>query len=261
MALDDVANTDADKKIVARLRTALTQAQYTRNPNQVYDNLDSDAQIPDQLKGKPASRRELLDQLQKENPGQENEVQDVFISFCRAHHKEGTEHPNYESVTLGRVWKLDGMVAILQGGGATPAEAAQDLDDMIRNQPVQAQRERLRDTPLCRFETMWAFHDPTTGSDPFGKTGRSRYALVNRLGLGQYNQGAGLTTELICWGHILPPGTTAHAPTAWDAEDSPHWRPGGSTYPLVGNAAQGLPEAVHSKLTGAALAVKIEYVR
>jgi len=84
---------------------------------------------------------------------------------------------------------------------------------------------------------------------------------VNRLGLGQYNQGAGLTTELICWGHRLPSGTTAHAPSAWDAEDSPDWRPGGSTHPLDGNTALGLPEVVHSELTSGALAVKIEFVR
>jgi len=181
MAFNNVASTNADKRMVTRLRKALTQAQYPHNANQVYDNLDSDAQIPDQPQGTPASRRELLDQLQKENPDAKKKVQDAYTAFCRAHHKEGTAQPGLESVTLGRVWSFEGMVAVLQRDDAAREDAARDLRSLIQNLSVEAQQDELRDTPLCRFDTMWAFHDATGGSDPFKNVGRSRDTLVNRL--------------------------------------------------------------------------------
>ncbi len=79
--------------------------------------------------------------------------------------------------------------------------------------------------------------------------------MHRRLGLGHID----LTREvLLVLGHRLPGGITPHTPTTFDAETSEYYRPGGSTKPLSGPDADGMPEVVHDPITGDQLALAVE---
>jgi hypothetical protein len=64
---------------------------------------------------------------------------------------------------------------------------------------------------------------------------------------------------MVLFAHRLSPGVAARTPTTFDAEDSPFYRPGGRTQPLdTSTTGDGMPEVVHSPITGSTLAEPIQ---
>ena len=102
---------------------------------------------------------------------------------------------------------------------------------------------------------MWSFYDPGDRSDPFSGIGKSAIELHRRLGLGNIDIS---NEEMLLFGHILPGTSSAYTPTAFDAETSKFFRPGGRTKPLSGPNSDGMPEVVHDPVTGENLVHPIE---
>jgi hypothetical protein len=250
--------------IAAILRMVLEEPGYSRNPHQVYDNMDSDPLI-DMLPtaGKPASHVELLQHVQnhRTNPPA---IPDEVVIFCRANLQHGPLLPAPGSATLGRVQSMRSLVnAVADPASALSLRNAEALvRDVVAGAPDPAtklakQRFEFAGRNLSRYQ-MWCY--PAADSrDPFHEIGTTRAEAVNILGLGYYAFNEP-TAEIVRWAHTLPGSIQAHRPTAWDAgadKGNVHWRPGGSTYQLDRNDF-GLSEMVHNPVTGENLVAPVE---
>lgn len=265
MSFRDAEASDAALKgITTILRTALGQPDYRRNPQQVYDSMDSDPLIgtlPEP--GKPASRMELLRHVSNHR-GSPSAIHDEVVAFCRQHLQEGPESSNRAAGVLGRVQRLlslaDAIADPDSGLSQRNAEAlVRDLMDGGLEPAAKLARQKLdlAGKALSRYQ-MWCY-PPADVQEPFREIGTRRSEAVNMLGLGHFAYDDP-TAELVRWVHALPGRVRSRLPTAWDAGASPgnvHWRPGGRTYQLDLDD-YGVPEVVHDPIRGDDLITPIE---
>jgi hypothetical protein len=249
--------------VPAMLRTALTEAGYTRNQHQIYDNMDLDpliGHLPEA--GKPACRTELLKiaaGFRIDATGMRN----AAVDFCREHQQEGPSFPEAHNSGFGRVAGFRSLVNVIAASDRSLSLRAAEalLHDVIHDAPVatrlQRQQSALAGRTLARFQ-MWCYPAGDQGN-PFAEIGNTRDEAVNVLGLGYYAYNAP-GDELVRWAHRLPGELDAHRPTAWDAGASSaacvYWRPGGRTYRLDRDAC-GLDEVVHPPIKGESLTAAI----
>lgn len=217
----------------------------------MYANLDQDELIPDRGSDRPpASREELLDALREASES----VEVRFLSFSRAHQKEGPSKPTSR---LGHVVSLEKLAGWLEescSGSMEGDEIESLLRDLARLKGTTAavltqQRSRIRalDTGVLARHQMWSFL-----ADEDGPYFESREEAITRLGLGEFATG---TPEILVFYHQAD---DCHGPTGWDAEKNPHWRPGGKTKPLDRlDTSDGLFEVVHSPVSESALVAPI----
>ena len=230
-------------------------------PDQIYDNLDGDPQIPDEpASGVPASRRELITAL---SPAAGTDADACFSrarQFCWAHQQEGE---TADKAPLGHVHNLAALADWLHSptSGLSQRETLNWLRDLIRlpgtaDWRLEEQRAALSAATLARYQ-MWSVH-PDDDVESFANLAAERTELVNRLGLGHLEDPR---LELVYWMHDLGE-VAAHRPTSWDADlTSPWWRPTGRTEPLDGSgSARGLPEVVHSPIQAGHLTTPISGV-
>jgi len=253
MGFNEAAQTPDERTIVEALKEALHSPEYIENPDQVFDNIDSDGLIPDRpSSGKPASRSELI---RSHSPTRSpDEIVRRTADFCHQHIQEGPQEPVAQENVLGCVRGLESVADCLASSSGLDLSQARSLLRDLSSMPdgparLTAQRADLGDLPLSQYQ-MWGFYDPPH-ADPFAALGTKREEIVRRLGLGPYEN---TSRELVCWAHRLPPSITAHRPTAWDADvmsqSSVHWRPGGRTQPLHGsNSDEGFAEVVHAPIS------------
>ena len=238
------------------LREALRSPDYA-HPYQVFDNMDTDGLVCDRDSDMPTPRSALIAELRA--VASPDEMLERTRKFCHRHQQEGPADPTAQAAILGCVQALDKVAEALwdensQGGpDHVKTHLRQVLGIQDEAERLTVQKQQFADGPLTRYQA-WAFHD-VPHDDPFATLGLRRVDVVDRLGLGAYEQ---TTDELVCWTCRLPSGTTAHTPTAWDADADPNWsvfwRPGGRTQPLHESATeQGLPEVVHNSVERQAL--------
>lgn len=250
------------------LRETLRRPGDPAYEHRIYDNLDSDELIEDiGESGKPATRPQFLGELLDSGPPPVGEpLKTAAIAFCREHKQEGPEDSAARERTLGRVWDVPKLALQFKfGKSISLAESTAQVNDIVAHCDLDQQRELLADVLLAP-KLMWSFYDATNEQQPFAGLSEGRAALVDRLGLGEYEQ-AGV--ELIRWSHTLPSVVEPHTPTAWDGgARRPYWFPGGRTRPLSADGRgtgqygpeEGQPEVVHDPVTGAQLAAKIDFV-
>jgi hypothetical protein len=255
------------RSLCTDLRKALLRADYTPD-DQVYRNLDADPLIPDTPRPhRAASRRALLGELLK----RDGHVKSVANDFCHNHKMEGPEDKRAPAHTLGRVWTFGALHRVLksQSSGVGRSSGGEHLlRTSIRSDSLDDQQAELELTECWLGEEkvpMWAFYDPSSPDNPLRNLTDGRAAVVDRLGLGMYDE----NEALVQWGHRLSPGKEARTPTAWDGGvRNPHWRPGGRTFPLSAagsgtgrfKSTDGLPEVVHTPVRGRDLAIRISFV-
>jgi hypothetical protein len=231
------------------------------SPDQIYDNLDGDPQVPDEpAPGGPASRRELIAALRPAADAGADACFSRAREFCWTHQQEGE---NADEAPLGHVHDLAALADWLHGpaSGLSRRETLNWLRDLVRlpgtaERRLEEQRAALATATLARYQ-MWSVH-PEKGTESFADLATKRIELINRLGLGHLDDPR---FELVYWMHDLG-GIAAHRPTSWDADlTSPWWRPTGRTEPLDGSgSARGLPEVVHSPIQSGHLATPISEV-
>lgn len=232
-------------------------------PDQVFDNIDRDPQIPDEeVAGRPASRRKLLAALGATEDDSEAGLVASGRGFCFSQLQQGIR--KYDVTVLGHVHDLAKLADWLHdsSSGLTRAETRTWLRDLLRmpgdeNARLDEQKTSMTKDSLSPYQ-MWSF---TTDDErePFTALEPRRPLLLNRLGLGHL---AEPVAELVVWSHTLPDDVTAHQPTAWDAGlENPWWRPTGRTEPLDGSGAKnGFPEALHEPIGPRHLATPITEV-
>jgi len=252
------------RRLCPELRTSLRRADYKPEPDQVYEDLDSDPLVPDTpAPRRPASRLALLDELLKVG----GDLKAAANTFCHKHKMKGPEDKRAPAHTLGRVWSFRELSDLLQSqvGGVGSAKSADLLRKTIELASLEDQEEAFADLWFGdERKPMWSFYDPDSPHNPLGNLTGGRAATVDRLGLGEYHY-KGPDEELVQWGHRLPDGGKAMRPTAWDGgAKRPYWRPGGRTHPL-GTTGRfksdgGLPEVVHAPVKGGDLAVRVSFV-
>jgi len=247
--------------IAALLCNALEKPGYTSNPNQIYDNMDSDPLIgPLPEPGKPASRSELLQRVSphKADPAG---IPKEAVKFCRANLRQGPVFPASAAASLVHVHRRQALVnAIVQSPTPMRRSRAEALvNDLLGGGIDEAaklakQKASLADKTLSLYQ-LWCYPaaDPRK---PFDEIGSTRAEAVNTLGLGGF---ADDTSEvLVRWAHAAPAAIKVCRPTAWDAgADNVYWRPGGYTYKLD-SAGNGVQELIHDKITGENLIAPIE---
>ncbi len=253
MPFEDAEATDARLDgVPALLREAVAKADYRRNPHQIFDNMDSDPQIGDLPEAdKPASRIELLE-VAAVHRADQAEMRDEAVLYCRSHQQEGPPYPDAANITFGRVNRFRSLVnAIADSDSALGVHRAEALlRDVIHDAPPATRLERQRSSLAGRIlgsRQMWCY-PAGDAANPFAEIGNSRIEAVNVLGLGWYAYDAP-DDELVRWAHMLPDAIGAYLPTAWDADDSVYWRPGGRTYRLDRDD-YGVPEVVHNPVAG-----------
>lgn len=274
MGFDELA-TDPDlAPRIERLKKALEVPGYrlpggaSEAPDQIFENVDLDPLIPDHAEAEgPAARDQLLEAL--EDAETDVILIESFLRFCYSHGQEGpmVEPP----AELGHVRSLAKLADWLSRDSPLDArEVASRLRDAVRLAEQQGQSEpgaaSLRRASerhqklLARFLgnramspfPMWSFlgileaEGPPDGHDSVGSVLDSGAEnAIRRLGLGHLLD----VDEVVGWGHRLPADQEIHRPTAWDAADNPHWRPGGTTHPLDGaEPNRGLLEGVHEPI-------------
>lgn len=111
---------------------------------------------------------------------------------------------------------------------------------LLSSDELQAEFDgQLADSPVSRW-MMWSYRNPNDSLNAFN--GIDTKDLSCRLGLPNPTQ------EKIAFGHMLPVGHEAHAPTAFDSELFDQWIPGGVTKPhppCLRKYKKGLPEIIH----------------
>ncbi len=258
--------------LVEQMRESLRRTDFDADPDRVFNNMDSDALIPDVPSADRAtSRLEMLDDpLMTALPATATgkEVKDAAVGFCRAHKQEGPDDPVAQGHVLGRVWpfaKLDGLLKLK--AKVRSLRMGSGLRVLVKNRNLAEQRAMLATAPLGE-QLMWSFYHPTDRDNPFRSLGGGSDSMADRLGLGE---DWSAKHDLVKWGHRLPLGMTAHTPTAWDGgADNPYWFPGGRTRPLSADGGgskdpaigpdDGLPEVVHDPVMGSQLAIPIAFV-
>ena len=256
------------KGISDALQAALVEPAYTRNPHQIYDNMDSDLLIgPLPQAGMPASRIELLRQVSPHR-ADPSKMPDEVTRFCRANLQQGPGWPGSDRTIFGHVHGFESLVHTLTSPAVSLSlrNSRALLDDVVRGgKPttrLERQRIELAEFHLSRYQ-MWSF--PVGNSaDPFREIGVGRGDAVNALGLGYYAKKAP-DMALVRWAHQLPSGQdrtapTARRPTAWDAgsdKGNAYWRPGGMTWRLDRDEV-GVSEVVHDPIQGKNLVAAIE---
>ncbi|MBM4044525.1 MAG: hypothetical protein FJ279_05370 [Planctomycetes bacterium] len=251
MAFQDAVRGPGDGDFLAQMREAVRCPHYTQNEYQIYDNMDTDPQIPFKpTPGRPASRAECIDWLSRDWPGDFYERRLRVRQFCHQHTQEGDEDPQARASVLGHVHELDALAKRLRdaASGETIADAKARLRHLMYSVPsaqrLTEQKRELGSKPLAYYQ-VWSFYD-LPHDNPFAALDHSRSEIVDRLGLGAYERDP--MAELVAWSHRLPSGASAKKPTAWDADasqDSVYWRPGGRTQPLHKPRDSGFPEVVH----------------
>lgn len=264
MSFTNATGTPERERIVAGLRQATQKTSYAPNPYQIFDNMDSDPQIPDvPAPNAPMSRFELINILEANNPANDAETLDLVCEFCHDHTQEGETDNVATSATLGRVHEVTNLADQLQ---ATRAETLDQTIIRIRRlvritnpgNRLKLQKREFAPDKLSKYQ-MWSFYDDQQLDDPFSDLGDSREATVVRFGLGFYDDHPAI--ELIRWTHRLPPDIIALKPTAWDADTgewSVYWRPTGKTWPTRGGFGDGFPEVVHDPITAQGLVMAME---
>lgn len=259
------------QSLLSDLKTALEQPGYrhpvnggTPQPDQVFENVDSDPQIPDTASSATlASRQGLLDTLVAHGPSTLDEFREHFIRFCRGQARQGAVVDAARTRRLGHVHQLDRLAAWLRDP-ASPlgvGETRAWLRDLVRTPGTALDRLALQQAAIAKDtlspHDQWSFLDDAD-DDPFKSLPKRRPDVVNRLGLGHV---VDPTIELVGWTHHLPPDITPHRPTAWDATLFPCGRPHGRTEPLDGSGGyNGLAEVVHRPIGADHLATPIEAV-
>lgn len=268
MSFREAEDSDATLQGIADvLRAALAEADYGRNPHQVYDNMDVDPLIYTlSAEGNPASRLDLLLHIRalQDTP---TSIPSEVVSFCRQHLRRGPQLEDSGGRSFGRVQSLDSLVNALVDPIANPSTELTRGDAEIlvwdlmaitagTDIKLEKQKATLGGKQLSKYQ-MWCYQ-PEDAQEPFREIGESRGQAVNVLGLGfAYDEPE---MELVRWAHALPVELRAHQPTAWDAgatKGNVHWRPGGRTYQLETNE-YGVPEVVHPPIQGKHLIAPIE---
>lgn len=239
------------------LRSSLNEPAYTRNVNQIFDNMDTDTLIEDTAAANfPACRVELLTRVAPHASDLPRVRAEVEL-FCRAHLREGPKFSNAADTTFGRICTFESLVKAI-ADPSSPAsldDARALLRDAIDTPPSPTRFFRqcsdLNGKNLSRFQ-MWSFPvaDP---ANPFAEVGTARQDAIDILGLGYITP----SDEVVGFAHRLPAGTPAHRPTAWDAGCFNCWRIGGRTYRLD-REEYGLLEIVHDRIRGEHLAASID---
>ena len=240
-----------ERSVLEQLQAAVRQPDYRPAPDvppapdQVFENLDADPQVPDEpATESPASRRQLLKALAGASDAQS--CLSRGNSFCWSHTQEG--RPEERTSLFGHVHDLAKLADWLHDatGGLSRAETRDWLRDLV-NLPgdeetrLEAQRTAITKGTLSPYP-MWSFHEK--GRAPFAELEPRRAELLNRLGLGHLTEPM---VELVYWTHAPANGSEARQPCAWDAGlANPWWRPSGRSEPLDGQGSdRGFPEVVH----------------
>jgi len=270
MPFKDLTLAPADQTLLDRFAAAVRLPDYRpvpggpAAPDQVFDNIDRDPQIPDEADaGRPASRRDLLETL----GGTEDDSEAGLIargkSLCYSQVQKGTRKDDV--TVLGHVHELDKLAGWLHDSASvlSLAETKTFLRDLLRmpgdeSARLEEQKTSLAKNTLTRYQ-LWSF-STGDGREPFVALEPRRPLLLNRLGLGHLL--ADPMVELVVWSHTLPDGVPAHQPTAWDAGlENPWWRPTGRTEPLDGSGKEsGFPEVIHNPIGPQDLATPITEV-
>lgn len=239
------------------LRSSLNEPAYTRNVNQIFDNMDTDPLIGDTATvNLPACRVELLKRVAPHVSDLPRVRAEVEL-FCWDHQREGPEFPSAANTTFGRICTFESLANAI-ADPSSPAsldDARALLRDAIDAPPSPTRFVRqcsdLNGKNLSRFQ-MWSFpvSDP---ANPFAEVGTARQEAIDILGLGYINP----SDEVVGFAHRLPASTPAHRPTAWDAGCFNCWRIGGRTYRLD-LEEYGLLEVVHDRIRGEHLAACID---
>jgi hypothetical protein len=267
MAFNSLQLTADEQRALGELKSSIRRPSYhpkpggTAAPDQIYDNLDSDPQVPDEPSpGRPAARRRLIVALLPDAGGEAARYFSRASEFCQAHQQEG--QPAKQPL-LGHVADLGKLADWLQaqGSGLSRQETLDGLRDLVRlpgeaAERLAEQRKTLGAGTLARYQ-MWSVQ-AADGAESFAELAAKRREVVNRLGLGHFEDPR---IELVYWMHDLGP-VVAHRPTCWDAGLTFPWRrPTGRTEPLDGSgSAAGLPEVVHAPIEAASLTAPISEV-
>lgn len=263
MSFANVANTPDRKNAVDRLKQATEVVSYAKNSNQIFDNMNSDTQIPDSpTTDSPASRSQLIDILEAENSTDDTKNLELVHNFCYGHTQEGETDSVATTATLGRVHDVKTLAGHLHSqkhSGGTPNQILLRLRRLMRirnpGNRLNLQKSEFGSDKLSKHQ-MWSCYDSRHLDDPFSGLGDSREATVVRLGLG-YKP----TDELVRWTHKLPSDIIPHRPTAWDSnvgEWSVLWRPTGKTHPTRSGLGGGFTEVVHNTTTAQNLVMAME---
>lgn len=238
------------------LRQALTQANYAKNPLQIFDNLDTDPLVPDQPKpGHPRSRVELLEWIEPRRTHSATLAQDV-VDFARKNMLQGPPMPLPPSQVYGHVQSVGALVKAVSHPHTSLSlrDAQAFVNDALAalGNPmtiVQRQRSDFAGIALSKYP-IWCY--PASDENrPFSEIGDSRASAVDHLGLGCFFHDQP-TERLIRWAHQLPDTVPPLKPTAWDANSSAgnvYWRAGGRTFTLS-HGQFGVDEIIHSQITG-----------
>ncbi|HZF07894.1 MAG TPA: hypothetical protein VFE33_03800 [Thermoanaerobaculia bacterium] len=247
MSFSDLNLDPADQALVDELKAAVRRPEYHLVPDQAFENLESDPQIPDEpVAGSPASRREFVNHLRANAQDRSEGCLLHGRAFCRAHQRRGQETGN--GMILGHVQELSKLADWLHDAreDLSPKQVQDLLRDLVSSKAdpavrLQEQREKSQKPTLTRYQ-MWSFLTDD-GRRPFQAISPRRAELLNFLGLGSIPPEA----EVVYWTHSLPAGMAAQRPTVWDTDlDNPYWRPTGRTEPLDGSGStNGFPEVVH----------------
>jgi len=250
MPFEDFAQTPERRTIVEDIKRTTSNPNYTLNPYQTFDNMDSDPQLDRIQAHDPASRSSLIDLLEDKAPANDAERLDHISDFCHTHTQRGEPANAVNSATLGHVNNIANLANRVRAAtGETPEQARARIRQLVRiSEPAQrlnSQKQSLGSAPLSPYQ-MWAFQDEEHAV-PFETFPDSREATVVRLGLGHYDNTG---DELVRWTHRLPSNINPFKPTAWDADASDvYWRPGGKTHPLRPGFGDGLSEVVHDPIS------------
>jgi hypothetical protein len=227
-------------------------------------NLDRDPNISDAL------RESLLDQWASlPIPPTGSKATDEFVKFCRNNKLAGPVDSVAQGASLGRVTDEDSITRNITSCGNPkafaapnpPSQASEQVHVGISVGAVSRQPPTVQKcVPLSMTPIMWAFYDPSDArscSEPFCNIGKNAAVLRDRLGLGHLSG----KSPLVLFSYRLPQKprkVDPHVPTTFDAEIGPYFFPGGRTRPLVSAPLCGMPEVVHSTVTGASLSAPIE---